>query len=217
MNDFLKATPVVDRDHPDIRRRAAQLSAGNIDPLSVAKACFEWVRDEIRHSRDIGFAAVPCSASETLQAGAGYCYAKSHLLAALLRANNIPAGFCYQRLSRDGMGAPYALHALNAVRLPGLGWYRIDARGDRACIRSHFTPPFEKLAYTVNLPGESNLPEVWPEPLPTVIAALRAAENSADLYENLPDIPVWTESAGFEAVAPPEPGRLPWDGNDPGE
>ncbi|WP_338430147.1 transglutaminase domain-containing protein [Synechococcus elongatus] len=31
----------------------------------------------------------------------GYCYAKSHLLVALLRACSIPAGFCYQRLSFD--------------------------------------------------------------------------------------------------------------------
>lgn len=217
MDDFLRPTPVVDADHPEVKRRAVALRGRLADPIAVAKACFEWVRDEIRHARDIGFAGVPCSASETLEAGAGYCYAKSHLLAALLRANGIPAGFCYQRLSRDGTGAPFALHALNAVRLSGLGWYRIDARGDRACIRTFFTPPFEKLAYTVSLTGESNLPEVWPEPLPGIVTALRRATTSEDLYSNLPDIPVWTESAGYEHVAPPEPGRLPWDGNDPGE
>jgi len=217
MDDFLRPTPVIDADHPEVRERATALRAGSDDPLAIAKSCFEWVRDAVPHSRDIGYAGVPCSASETLLAGSGYCYAKSHLLAALLRANGIPAGFCYQRLSREGTGAPYVLHALNAVRLAGLGWYRIDARGDRAGIRTHFTPPFEKLAYTVNLPGESHFPEVWPEPLPGVIAALRRATSSADLYDNLPDIPVWTESAGYEAVTPPEPGRLPWDGNDPGE
>lgn len=216
MDDFLRATPVVDCDHPEVRARAAALRGERNDPTVIAGSCFEWVRDEIRHARDTGYTGVPCSASETLLAGAGFCYAKSHLLAALLRANGIPAGFCYQRLSRDGSGAPFMLHALNAVRLPGLGWYRIDARGDRACIRSFFTPPFERLAYTVGMTGESNLPEVWSEPLPNVIAALRQASSAAELYDNLPDIPVWTESAGYEAVAPPEHGRL-WDGNDPGE
>lgn len=217
MTDFLRATPVVDCDHPSVRERARILREGHADAVTVARSCFEWVRDEIRHARDIGFLELPCSASETLAAGAGYCYAKSHLLAALLRANGIPSGFCYQRLSRNGTGAPFALHALNAVRLPGLGWYRADARGDRSCIRTHFTPPFEKLAYAVNLPGESNLPEVWSEPLPAVIGALRRATSAEDFYENLPDIPVWTESVGYEPVSPPEPGRLPWDGNDPGE
>jgi len=36
---------------------------------------------------------VTCKASDVLIYGTGYCYAKSHLLAALLRANAIPAGF----------------------------------------------------------------------------------------------------------------------------
>jgi len=61
----------------------------------------------------------------------GYCYAKSHLLAALLRANNIPAGLCYQRLTIENDMLPYCLPALNAVYLPKYGWYRIDARGNK--------------------------------------------------------------------------------------
>lgn len=43
--------------------------------------------------------------------GSGICYAKSHLLAALLRANKIPAGFCYPRLSAYENGSPYFIHA----------------------------------------------------------------------------------------------------------
>ena len=55
---------------------------------------------------------------------------KSHLLAALLRANGIPAGFCYQRLSIDDIGPPFSLHGFNAVWLQEYGWYRVDARGN---------------------------------------------------------------------------------------
>nr|WP_320193052.1 transglutaminase family protein [uncultured Desulfobacter sp.] len=61
----------------------------------------------------------------------GYCYAKSHLLAALLRACNIPAGLCYQRLTIANNKAPFCLHGLNAVYLQRHGWYRIDSRGNK--------------------------------------------------------------------------------------
>ncbi|MBI2949982.1 MAG: hypothetical protein HYY23_20300 [Verrucomicrobia bacterium] len=41
---------------------------------------------------------------------AGFCYAKSHLLAALLRARGIPAALCYQRLAFDAAGSAFCLH-----------------------------------------------------------------------------------------------------------
>jgi transglutaminase-like putative cysteine protease len=62
---------------------------------------------------------VTCSASEALAAGTGYCFAKSHLLAAVLRANGIPAALCYQRLALDESAEEsqrrFSLHGLNAV------------------------------------------------------------------------------------------------------
>jgi hypothetical protein len=64
---------------------------------ALEKACFEWVRDEIRHSYDYQMNPVTCRASDVLEYKTGYCFAKSHLLAALLRANQIP--FNWMRLS----------------------------------------------------------------------------------------------------------------------
>ena len=44
----------------------------------------------------------------------GICYAKSHLLAAILRANLFPTGFCYQRLVLDDKtDSRFVLHGLN--------------------------------------------------------------------------------------------------------
>ena len=34
---------------------------------------------------------------------------------------------------------------------------------------SDFTPPVEALAYAPQLPGEADLPEIWPDPLPVVL------------------------------------------------
>jgi transglutaminase-like putative cysteine protease len=217
MEDFLKTTPVIDWRHPDVVAKAHELRDGLRAPADIAARCFEFVRDAIPHSRDIGAHAVPCSASETLRAGSGFCYSKSHLLAALLRANGVHAGFCYQRLSRDGVGAPYALHALNAVRLPGHGWYRVDARGNHGGIHASFTPPFERLAYEVSLPGEADFREIWPDPLPLVVESLMRARSSGDLMDNLPDVRVWGNGPRLATVLPTEPGRLPTDAADGGD
>src|SRR5262249_39004366 len=96
---FLRSTEVIDWSQPAVQARGEELAAGCTGPLEVARKCFEWVRDQIQHSSDYRRNPVTCSASDVLREGTGYCYAKSHLLAALLRANRIPAGFCYQRLS----------------------------------------------------------------------------------------------------------------------
>ncbi|WP_223871886.1 transglutaminase-like domain-containing protein [Candidatus Dactylopiibacterium carminicum] len=123
-----------------------------------------------------------------LLAGFGYCYAKSHLLAALLRANGIAAGLCYQRLSCGESGPPYCLHALNAVLLPGSGWYRIDARGNKPGVQADFTPPQERLAFDLRDEHEADFPLIHAAPLPVVVAALRAAPDIFWLYEHLPDL-----------------------------
>ena len=188
MREFLQSTDVIDWHEPEVRACAAALGDGMRDPFEVTKHCFEWVRDEIRHSHDFGLEAVTCSASEVLKERSGYCYAKSHLLAALLRANGIPAGLCYQRLSRDGNGAPFSLHGLNAVLLPEIGWYRIDPRGNRPGVDAQFVPPVEQLAFRLTVTGEADLPGIHSEPLAVVVNALRSQTTAQALWNNLPDV-----------------------------
>jgi transglutaminase-like putative cysteine protease len=188
MQEYLAATKIIDWDHPDVLSQARALAEGASSVEIVAKRCFEWVRDEIKHSRDYQLQAVTCAASEVLHVGSGYCYAKSHLLAAMLRANGIPAGLCYQRLSRDDNGSPFCLHGLNAVFLPGVGWYRIDARGNRDGVNAQFLPPVEQLAFPIKLPGEADFQEVLAEPLPAVVDALRSHPTADGLWAHLPDV-----------------------------
>jgi transglutaminase-like putative cysteine protease len=195
---YLEATEIIDWRHHDVRHQAMLLAAGTSDPVAVAKRCFEWVRDHIKHSSDYQLNPVTCTASDVLRAGTGFCYAKSHLLAALLRANAIPTGFCYQRLSVNGDGAPYCLHGLNAVFLPEIGWYRLDPRGNRPGIDAAFTPPQERLAFTPGLPGEADLPEIWPSPLPIVVHALRTHATYDAILKHLPDLPLVAVQSGAD-------------------
>jgi Transglutaminase-like superfamily len=188
MKEYLKFSEIIDWQDPDILELAKSLSAKHETVEAVAKACFEWVRDEIHHSRDYQMNPVTCMASDVLKYKTGFCYAKSHLLAALLRANSIPAGFCYQRLSINDDGAPYSLHGFNVVYLPEIGWYRMDARGNRQDVNAQFTPPQEQLAYPIQFPGEADFPNIFADPLPVVIEALQANSTWDEMLENLPDV-----------------------------
>ena len=188
MKQYLEPSEFIDWQHPDVLKKANDLAEGISGKFYVAKACFKWVRDNIRHSADSRDNDITCRASDVLSSGTGYCYAKSHLLAALLRANELPAGLCYQRLSIDETGPPFSLHGLNAVFLAEFGWYRIDPRGNKPGIHAEFCPPMERLAFTLKFPGEIDFPEIWPEPLPMVIKTLQTFRTYKEVNDNLPDV-----------------------------
>ncbi len=188
MEEYLAVSEVIDWEHPEILALAQQLAMGRAGDVAIARTCFEWVRDEIRHSVDYQQNPVTCRASEVLHHRTGYCYAKSHLLAALLRANQIPTGFCYQRLSVNDTGAPYCLHGLNTVYLKEFGWYRVDPRGNKPGVDAQFTPPIEQLAFSLQSPDEADFPAILPEPLPQVVEALQTYPTWDSLLENLPDL-----------------------------
>lgn len=184
LTTFLASSEFIDWRHPLVAAVSHNLSVGAVNSVDIARRCYEFVRDEIRHSGDWRLNPVTCRASDVLEYGTGYCYAKSHLLAALLRANAIPAALCYQQLSRGGSGPPYCLHGLNAVWLEDYGWYRIDARGNKPGIDARFSPPIERLAFNLQL-GEVDLPDKYAEPLPEIVRILTTCATVDEVYENL--------------------------------
>jgi hypothetical protein len=187
---YSRATEIINSDHPAVSAKARDLAAGLSDSTAIARRCFEWVRDHVRHSGEHDCQVVTVKASEVLEHRTGVCYAKSHLLAALLRANGIPAGLCYQRLYLDPLER-FGLHGLTAVYLPDRGWYRMDPRGNNDQVHADFRPPQEQLPYAPGRKGELDLPEVWPDPLPVVVTALRRCRTIPDLCQNLPDVELW--------------------------
>ena len=160
-----------------------------LDPeIQLAKICYEFVRDGIRHSIDIGSKKVVLKASEVLAEEEGLCYAKSHLLAALLRTNGIPAGLCYQYLRLDEPDSTLILHGLNAVYFESLGrWIRLDARGNKPGVDACFSIDDEYLAFPVRPGlGETDVPFIYTEPDRAVAAAINKYRNLDDLIKNLP-------------------------------
>ena len=193
MNDlapFLASSEWIDVHHPLVQAQAQQLAASlpdRHDQVAIAQACFEFVRDQVVHTGDAGHGPITCRASDVLAQGTGFCYAKSHLLAALLRAHGIPTALCYQRLSVGEQGAPYCLHGLNAVWLSGHGWYRIDARGNKPGVQGRFTPPVEVLAFEVRGPQEWDVQGWHGEPIKGIISLLTQCHDVPTVRANLPD------------------------------
>ena len=142
-----------------------------------------------------------CKASDVLKHGTGCCYAKSHLLAVLLRANGIPAGLCYQRLTISNDRRPFCLHGRNAVYLEDHGWYRIDARGNKKGVSAEFCPPIERLAFPIISDGEADLPEIWAKPILPVLEVLQTKSSYKEAADNLPDIQLISANKTMHATS----------------
>lgn len=190
MDAFLRSSEIIDYEHPSVVSVASHLASGLSGDLDVSRRCFEFVRDEIFHCIDYDMNPVTCRASEVLLHRTGFCFAKSHLLVALLRANGIPAGLCYQRTVVDRKIPRFALHGLAAAYLGEYGWYRIDPRGNKPGVDAQFMPPVEKLAFACGFPGEVIFPGIFAEPLPELVSFLgkytdyrKAADDLIDIGE----------------------------------
>jgi transglutaminase-like putative cysteine protease len=172
---FLSAGEVVQADHPAVRAMAARLRDGHAGDAGFSRAAYEFVRDEVRHSFDVDDPRVTVTAAEVLEHRVGLCYAKSHLLAALLRAEGVPAGLCYQRLATAGGG--FVLHGLVAVHLDGR-WHRQDPRGNKPGVDAQFSLDGPRLAFAVDAAaGECDYDAVCVVPDAGVLAALRATTD----------------------------------------
>ena len=127
---YLSETPSIDYGNPEIQKKVRELKSQSADDEDYIKRSYMFVRNETPHSWDIGVDVVSKNASEALMNGTGICWAKSCLLAALLRANGIPSGISYQLLA---IGADesegHMIHALNTVYFNSK-WIRLDARGN---------------------------------------------------------------------------------------
>ena len=188
LDKFLEESEIVNFSHPDIKTLADTLAKDAKDDESIAKNCFLYVRDHINHSGDHKDDITTLNASDVLKYKTGWCYAKSHLLATLLRANNIATGFCYQRLKcNEYKDDTYCLHGLNAIYLKKYGWYRVDARGNKKGVDAQFTPPYEKLAFELE-EGEIDLPNILHEPMEEVTNKLKECTSYDMMVGNFPDI-----------------------------
>jgi len=189
LSEYLVSDAIVDWQTPAVRQKALELARPLPDEISKARCLYEWVRDAISHTGDAGLDIVTCTASEVLLHGTGICFAKSHLLAALLRAVNIPAGFCYQVLRLDPpVDNEPVLHGFNAIYLATLDkWIRVDARGNTKGINARFSIKKEQLAFAMDpLADEFIYETIFAAPVSSVVSRLKMYDTRSELQLDLP-------------------------------
>jgi transglutaminase-like putative cysteine protease len=183
-NGYVEDTITIDWQTPAVRETARRLAGAEDGDEAKARACYRFVRDEIAHSVDAGHDALPCRASEVLAARTGIGFAKSHLLAALLRASGVPAGFCYQAVRRGEDEPGTVLYGFNGVYLASLGrWIGLDARGNRAGLDAQFSTDEPNLAVR----GEWVYPKVYTRPAQVVVDLLSRNSSLARIADHIPE------------------------------
>jgi len=89
---YVAPTEIIDSDHPDVRRYAAELIEGSGDAIEQAVKLYLAVRDGIRYDPYSPFHLPEhYRASFVLERGQSFCVPKVSLLCALGRACNIPS------------------------------------------------------------------------------------------------------------------------------
>ena len=191
VDEYLSVSKYINWNDDSIISKAEEFKQKCTDEISLVKAIYEFVRDEIKHSWDVQDRRVTRSATEVLEQGIGICWAKANLLAALLRACEIPAGICYQRLTLGATSEnKFGIHALNAVYIKSLDkWIRLDARGNKAGIDAQFDLEKEKLAYSVSRDlGEEDYRIVYARPSDKLMKVLEDSTDAIYMCLNcLPD------------------------------
>ena len=187
--EYLHNSEIIDFENSNIKQISTILSNNIYTDVDLVKKVFIFVRDKIKHSADIAESIITGTASEVLKSGHGLCFAKAHLLAAILRSLGIPTGFCYQGILINAKMPHIVLHGLNAVYLESIGkWIRIDARGNSLNILAEFSITEEKLAYKIrNNLGEFDSPIIYAKPNNNLIDTLRKFTTLNDLLLNLPN------------------------------
>ena len=189
MDEYLKKDDVVNYENVNIIQLADSLWSNADSDVEYIKKAYEFVRDNISHSADINEDMLTCSASEVLAEGHGICFAKSHLLAALLRCKSIPTGFCYQKLILDDETAPILIyHGLNGVYIKEYKmWIRLDARGNKEGVDAQFSLESEQLAFPIRAEkGEEDGFVIYPDPDIKILEKFKNNKTRTELWDDLP-------------------------------
>ena len=189
IDEYLKKDDIVNYENVNITQLADSLFSDAGSDVDYIKKAYEFVRDNISHSADINEDTLTCSASEVLLAGHGICFAKSHLLAALLRCKSIPVGFCYQKLILDDETAPILVyHGLNGVYIKEYKmWIRLDARGNKEGVNAQFSLDREQLAFSIRAEkGEEDGFVIYPDPDIKILEKLKNNKTRTELWDDLP-------------------------------
>lgn len=188
MEKFLQEDQYIDYSSETIKNKVKELFSSDMTEIKKTKVAYEFVRDEIPHSFDCNAKIIVARASDVLLNKTGICHAKANLLAALLRSQGIPTGFCFQHitLAQDD-SLDYCVHAYNAVFINNK-WIKLDARGNKQGVYAQFSTDEPILAFQNRKEyDEYFFDGIFANPHKATMLMLEKAESLQDIMDNIPD------------------------------
>ncbi|MCL2446416.1 MAG: transglutaminase family protein [Oscillospiraceae bacterium] len=184
---FLASDEYIDFTADIIQAKATQLFRDITDDTQKARIAFAFVRDEIPHSFDINAKVITAKASDVLLHNTGICHAKANLLAALLRSQHIPTGFCFQHITlMNDNSQGYCVHAYNAVWLHER-WIKLDARGNKSGVNAQFSLDEPVLAFPCRAEyNEYFWPGIYANPHAETMLMLQQADSLDYIIKHIP-------------------------------
>lgn len=188
MKKFLLENEYIDFSSAIIQKAITELFTPDMTEIQKANLAYEFVRDEIPHSFDCNAKHITVRASDVLLYRTGICHAKANLLAALLRSQGIPTGFCFQHITLvkdDSLG--YCVHAYIAVFLNDK-WIKLDARGNKEGVDARFSLDEPILAYhNREQYDEYFFDGIFANPHQETMNMLEKAKSLQDIMDNIPE------------------------------
>ncbi len=184
-SEYLECTPYVNFNNESVKTKADELKSSADSEVGLIRNTYLFVRDDIKHSWDAQDKRVTVTAADVLKEGVGICWSKANLLAALLRANGIPSGFSYQKLTLfDTPEHGYCIHALTTVYISSMDkWIRLDARGNKENVAAEFSVDEEILAFEVRTQlGEVDYHDNNAGPSEKLMEVLKTSNDALDMY-----------------------------------
>jgi hypothetical protein len=154
--DYLKSTQYLECDDPEVRAHADKAVGKLKDPVEVALAMEKYVHTEMK---DKNFATGLATASEVARSMEGDCTEHAVLLAAMLRAKEVPSRVAIGMVYADKLSA-FAGHMWTEALLNG-AWVPLDATLGRGGIgAAHIKVSDSSLAENAPTPVTAFLPMV---------------------------------------------------------
>jgi len=117
LHQYLAATVHLESEHPEIKKKAMEVTAGAASPLEQVQRLTRWVSEEIKDEVVESFSAL-----EVLHTRKGECQAHTMLYAAMARAAGIPTRIVGGIVYAEGLGFLYHSWAESYLD----GWIAVD-------------------------------------------------------------------------------------------
>jgi transglutaminase-like putative cysteine protease len=117
LHQYLVATVHLESNHPEIIKKAAEVTAGAASPMECVQRLTSWVSEEVKDEAVESFSAL-----EVLHTRTGECQAHTMLYAAMARAEGIPTRIVGGIVYAAGLGFLYHSWAESYLD----GWIAVD-------------------------------------------------------------------------------------------